>query len=133
LIRLSLNINNEITRFLIVGILNTAISYLVFILVIQVLNQTIYKATIAQAISYGCGLFWSYIWNRRWTFKSTIDIRKEYLSFAKVQIYLLVISTLLAYIFIDYIGLHTEITWVAITGMITAMNFIALRALVFLK
>ncbi|WP_046216130.1 GtrA family protein [Paenibacillus wulumuqiensis] len=54
---------SQAVRFAAVGVSNTAIDFIVFML----LHQLIGIAP-AQVISYGAGTANSYFWNRRWTF-----------------------------------------------------------------
>lgn len=55
---------SQAVRFAAVGVSNTVIDFIVFML----LHQLIGVAP-AQVISYGAGTANSYFWNRRWTFE----------------------------------------------------------------
>jgi putative flippase GtrA len=133
MLKLRLRLTPEIIRFLIVGVSNTGISYLAFVIIMQILSTNNYRGAIAQALSYVCGIFWSFIWNRSWTFKSTNAVGKEFIRFIMIQTILLLFSTLLAHFFIDYLGNNFILSWISITSLITVLNFIALRTWLYPK
>lgn len=56
----------QFLRYNIVGILNTAVDYLVFTLLVKAFAV---GYLVANPIAYGCGLVNSYVLNSRWTFK----------------------------------------------------------------
>ncbi|AMQ20831.1 GtrA family protein [Geobacillus sp. JS12] len=57
--------NQTVWRFVVVGVSNTAVDFVVFFLV----TAAGAPAAAAQVVSYGAGMANSYIWNRRWTFQ----------------------------------------------------------------
>ena len=63
-------INNKFVKFLIVGCVNTLVSYLMFLALLYVVNYDI-----AYAISYGVGILVSYFLNGKWTFKKSITFK----------------------------------------------------------
>lgn len=54
---------NQAIRFATVGVSNTVIDFVVFMLL-----QSFTGVVAAQFIGYGAGTLNSYLWNRRWTF-----------------------------------------------------------------
>lgn len=54
---------NQAIRFATVGVSNTVIDFIVFMLL-----QSVTGVVAAQFIGYGAGTLNSYLWNRRWTF-----------------------------------------------------------------
>lgn len=54
---------NQAIRFATVGVSNTVIDFIVFMLL-----QSFTGVVAAQFIGYGAGTLNSYLWNRRWTF-----------------------------------------------------------------
>lgn len=54
---------NQAIRFATVGVSNTVIDFVVFMLL-----QSVTGVVAAQFIGYGAGTLNSYLWNRRWTF-----------------------------------------------------------------
>jgi putative flippase GtrA len=66
------------SKFLIVGILNAVIGLGVIYSTYNFLGLN-YK--LANVLGYGCGIVNSFIWNRRWTFKSKKDPKPQILLF----------------------------------------------------
>ncbi|ENM5918757.1 GtrA family protein [Vibrio mimicus] len=62
-----ISIESKFIRFVIVGITNTAISYVSFLLL-----NIIFDYQISYALSYGLGLISSYILNGKWTFSARL-------------------------------------------------------------
>ena len=58
-------------RFCIVGITNTGVGYLIYLLVIFILKgyQTKYDVFIANTVSFILSVLWSFFWNNRFVFK----------------------------------------------------------------
>lgn len=54
---------NQAIRFATVGVSNTVIDFIAFMLL-----QSVTGVVAAQFIGYGAGTLNSYLWNRRWTF-----------------------------------------------------------------
>lgn len=121
--------SNQLVRFLLVGVTNTVISYLVFILAYYLLFSR--NTLLAQPFSYSAGIAWSYYWNRKWTFQSNNTIHHEFLKFISVQILLLLLSTVALHLLIDYWGLNANVSWLFIMSLITVLNFILSKAIVF--
>lgn len=61
---------SRLSKFLVVGVINTTVSYLLFITFIQFTN---YSA--AYSLSYSIGIITSYILNGVWTFNKSISIK----------------------------------------------------------
>lgn len=57
----------RIIKYGIVGGMNTGVDFAVFALLVYGLGAA---AIVAQPISYLCGFANSYVWNRKWTFRS---------------------------------------------------------------
>jgi putative flippase GtrA len=128
-----LNLSRELIRFVIVGITNATITYLTFILFIRFLPSSSYQGGIAQALSYACGILWSYFFNRRWTFKSSGDVRSEFFRFLVIQVSLLFASSLLIHLFVDLLKFNASLTWLIVMGFVTIANFLLLRSWVYSK
>lgn len=63
------NVNKTVfqaTRFGIVGVMNTAVDYAVFLLLFYAVGL---PSVVSKVISYSAGVVNSYIFNSRWTFK----------------------------------------------------------------
>lgn len=125
-----LKLDKIFIKFLIVGLSNTLISYLVFVLGLKLLSLQNTKATTAQLISYLSGILWSYYWNKGWTFESnnTNGLQKFFI----LQISLAILSTGLIGVSVDYLHFYPTITWLVIMGFITIINYWLSRNWVFI-
>ena len=121
--------DQELIRFLLVGVSNTTVSYLVFLLGYHVLF--VGDTLISQPLSYSIGIAWSYFWNRKWTFQSSAVVSKEFLRFLIVQIALLFLSTALIYYAVDWWNIDASICWIFVMLLITALNFMLTKRYVF--
>ncbi|WP_258840604.1 GtrA family protein [Mechercharimyces sp. CAU 1602] len=82
----------ELFRFTVVGILNTCIDLLIFILL---LNWFSFPPIWAHLCAYMAGVGNSYIWNKRFTFriKEEAIISNSFIYFSLFQLILLTLST----------------------------------------
>ena len=119
----------RLIRFLIVGASNTVISYLVFLLGYYLLF--VGNALFAQPLSYGTGIVWSFVWNRKWTFQSSAGVGREFIRFTVVQIILLFLSTGLVHLVVDRRNINASIGWILVMTLITGLNFILTKKFVF--
>ncbi len=118
-------------RFLLVGVSNTALSYGVFLLCLWALPASSFEATVSQFISYGAGILWSFVWNRRWTFRSRAPAAGQAVRFTVLQVAMAVISSALVGLAVDHLGLPATPSWVVVVAFTTLANFIGSRYWVF--
>ena len=115
-------------RFLVVGVSNTVVSYTVFHLS---LREWVHSAAIAQAMSYGAGILWSFLWNRIWTFRHQGAVLPSLVAFTALQLTFLVVSSLLVGLAIDVLELPSTSSWISVMALITVVNYWTSRRLVF--
>ncbi|MCK4764974.1 MAG: GtrA family protein [Candidatus Aminicenantes bacterium] len=142
----------QFIKFNIVGIMNTAVDFTIFTLLIYLSLHHM----ISQVISYSCGVVNSYLWNKFWTFKAPAAPtaeepgsaetgspeeksgslkkvsrylkkkgfnRSEALKFVVVNIVSLGVSLLFLYIFRDKVGLHVMVSKLIATLFAVVVNF----------
>jgi putative flippase GtrA len=109
-------------RFGIVGVSNTAIGFGAFWSLHRVL-----PAAAAQGIGYTLGTLWSYYWNRRWTFQSQGKVASEASRFFSLQIGFMLLSSGLLGLLVDHAHLPSWPCWLAVSVLITVLNFVASR------
>lgn len=119
----------HLTKFLIVGLSNTLISYLFFIAFYKFILVS--NAFLSQSISYAAGIAWSFYWNKNWTFSEKTHSLKVFIPFLTVQISLLFLSALLMYFATKSIIVDVNIIWITVMGLITMINFLCSKYLVF--
>lgn len=118
-------------RFLLVGLTNTGISFLAFLLALRFLPAMGARVLTAQLLSYGTGLVWSYVWNRRWAFGSTAAVGAEAGRFLLSQVALMTGSAVLLALVVERLRVDPRLAWVGVMGVVTILNFTVLRAWVF--
>jgi putative flippase GtrA len=108
-------------RFLAVGALNTAASYVVFCAVVWRLGPA--RAGFSQAVAYGAGSALSYVLNRRWTFASPAAHRYLAHRFVAANATTLVVSVCLVQLGVGPLGLAPPAAWLASVGVTTLVNY----------
>ena len=112
----------QLIRFLLVGVVNTAIQYVVFVVLYEVTGINYLLASIA---GYCLGVLNSYLLNRRWTFASAnAQILPEAIRFTTVNLLALGANTGLLFVLVSTQGVRPRIAqlW-AITASV-GVNFI---------
>jgi putative flippase GtrA len=89
-------------RFAAVGASNTLLSWCAYALLYRIGLHYL----LASALAFALGVANSYIWNRRWTFRSRGRPAPEALRFAVVQCVGLGVDVALLYALVDGVGIH---------------------------
>ncbi|ACM18690.1 membrane protein, GtrA superfamily [Geotalea daltonii FRC-32] len=117
----------QLTRFNLVGILNTTVDFSLFFL----LDMLGMPYLLAQTCSYSCGIANSYFFNKYWTFGMTGIKSAEMLRFAMVSLTALGISVLLVYLFHSTLNFSLLTSKIAATILTMLFSFFGSRQLVF--
>lgn len=107
-------------RFSIVGVINTALGYVLFLALALVMPPAF-----AYILSYCVGIVFAVVANLRWTFRRKLDIRAVAMS-GLVYVVTMTVCTLLI-LKLDQAGMDLPIIGLAVTVMGIAMNFIGMR------
>ncbi|HEU4630927.1 MAG TPA: GtrA family protein [Gemmatimonadaceae bacterium] len=118
-------------RFLVVGVSNTAVSFVVYVALLRLLRPVDARVPLAQLASYGAGIAWSYGWNRRWTFASRGPHRREATRFVTSQLLAMIGSAALLTALVEGAGIGPRLGWCLVMGLVTVVNFLVLRLWVF--
>ncbi|WP_353057157.1 MULTISPECIES: GtrA family protein [Paenibacillus] len=86
-------------KFLIIGFLNTIVSFLTFALLLHFINL---NYIIALVLSYLVGVIHSYLWNLYWTFSQKESSFKSVGRFIIVYILTFLVNLLILYLLVDY-------------------------------
>lgn len=125
-------ISAQLLRFLIVGLSNTLVSYLIFLGFLLLLSDIAIRATIAQLVGYTGGIFWSYFWNKKWTFNSTASNSPTiFFRFVTTQLLMALLSALCIGVLVDYFHYHPTLSWVCVMALITVLNYWVTKQWVF--
>jgi putative flippase GtrA len=118
-------------RFVLVGLSNFAVSFTVFRVLVAVSGSFEYKATFSQVASYAAGTVWSFIWNRRFTFRSKGSIPGQATRFFVLQAVLALVSSGVIGLLVDGKGFPASLTWFVVMGFITVVNYLVSKKWVF--
>lgn len=121
----------QFVKFGMVGVSNTVISYLIYVVVLKfcekygLIPQSDY--ILAQIISFFLSVLWSFYWNRKFVFQADDNtsfvksLLKTYMSYAFTGIFL---SNVLLIIWIKYIGIPKMIAPIFNLVISVPINFI---------
>lgn len=118
----SLILNDENKRFLkfgIVGVSNTALSFLIYVLLVRISIHYM----IASIIAYIAGIANSYILNTAFVFKEKKTM-KNLFKFSSVYISALLINLSLLFVMVDILGVGPIIGQVIVTVLVMFYNYI---------
>lgn len=123
--------DRSLVRFLVVGVSNTGLSFVVFSAAVALLPPDRAGTFIAQAISYGAGLVWSYMWNRAWAFQSSGSMRPEVTKFLRSQLLLLLLTASSVSALVHAVGMGPSVSWIIVMTLATVLNYLMLKSWVF--
>lgn len=110
----------QISRFIFVGILNTIVGYGAYFILLYL---NIYYM-IALFISHVIGVAHSFVWNKKWTFKSGGDARREIVKFISVYGATFLINLLILALFVEKLMLSPKTGQVFALGIVTMISFL---------
>jgi putative flippase GtrA len=109
----------QISRFIFVGILNTIVGYGAFFLLLYL---NIYYI-LALLISHIIGVTNSFVWNKKWTFRSEGNARREGIKFFSVYGIIFMINLFILTFFVEVLKLTPQIGQVVALGICTLISF----------
>lgn len=118
----------QFLRFLIVGVINTTISFIVF----AALFNIGLIAFFSQAFSYLSGVAISYFLNSKFTFNDRAS-KTGFMQFFLVQMVMLFLSSTFVFLGVDLLGFQYVIVWIFVMAIITVLNFFSSKYFVFEK
>lgn len=108
-------------KFVLVGILNTCISFIAFILFIGFISN---NYLFALMFSHLLGIVNSYFWNKRWTFNSAHTNSRSVLRFISVYFITFLINLLLLHLLINNVGINKLFSQAFALLATTAISFV---------
>lgn len=116
-------LSDDFTRFIkfgLVGVLNTIINWVLFIL----LNSIGVYYIISNIIAYSISTLNSYLWNSKWVFKYNGDnVNQTTFKFITLNIIGLVLNTIILFLLVDIIKLPKIISLIITTGIVMILNY----------
>lgn len=120
----------QFVKFGIVGLSSTIIDWGIFYL----LNHYMVYYLTAKVMSFSVAVINSFIWNRRWTFRSQDPNRnKEFIKFLLISLVGLTINALIMYVAVSVYGTRKIVGLIFATGITTSWNFLANKFYTFRK
>jgi putative flippase GtrA len=116
-----------LTRYLIVGGANTALSYVVFRVAFGALRDQPSAPALAQALSYAVGIGVGFMAHSAVTFRVESRSRGQLARYTVLQLSCLLISSVLVQAGVERAHLSPTVAWVLVTGAITVFNFLMQR------
>lgn len=107
-------------RFIIIGIVNTITSYIIFCLCLSVLQ---YDCFVSLVISYIFGIANSYFWNSRWTFQKEKTSCGEFSKFIIVYITAFAVNLMILNFTINIIRINVLLSQGIALVFATAFSF----------
>lgn len=109
----------QLSKFGLVGLLNTALGYGAFLLF---LNYTNYMVSLI--IAHIIGVLHSFIWNKHWTFKSGKIKLDEFIKFNSVYVIVFVVNAFVLILFVNILKLDPEMGQLIALPIVTAISFV---------
>lgn len=123
-----LRLATQFAKFALVGVSNTALTLIVYTLLLKVFGVW-YLA--ASAIGFIVGAVNGFIWNRRWTFSGHVGDAYTPLRWGIVQTFGLAIDELLLFALVHGAGFDKVLAQVGATAVVTVTTFVLNRAWTF--
>ncbi|WP_232278715.1 GtrA family protein [Paenibacillus sp. 481] len=117
-------LSKEFLKFVVVGIVNTASTYLIYLLLLSVLSYTL-----SYTVSYVCGIFISYVLNTYYVFKEKLNYKKM-IQYPLVYVVQYVLNAIMLYLLIDYLGLEKEYAPLIVIILSIPITFILSRLII---
>lgn len=117
-------VKHEFSRFLLVGLTNTAFSYSLYLLLDLFLP---YK--IAWSAAYVAGIMFSYYLNARWVFRSAMDW-KSFLAFPMVYLVQYGIGILCLHVLVEQLFIPEKVAPLIVIVLTIPVTFILSRFIV---
>jgi len=116
----------QLARFVVVGVVNTAISFVSYRLLLTASTPYV----LAAALAFAAGAINGYVFNRRWTFGAKDSVRAR-LIYLAVQATGAVTASLLVFLFVYIVGFGKVTAYLAALPPVTLGTFVANRSWTF--
>ena len=124
----------EIIRYLIIGVLTTALNYIVFVIFANVLKIDMHVSNIIAWIS---GVIFAYFTNKLFVFESKSFkfevIRKEIIGFGAARLFSLLIEEIILYIFVNLLNMEKLIIKLIANIVVIIVNYVLSKFVIFKK
>ncbi len=121
-------IDKTFLKFCVVGLLNTSVNYLIFLVTIKITASSVY---IAGALGFMSGAILGFVLNRRYSFKSNVSLVAGGATYLAIQLFCLLIHFLVQVASVNI--LEFEVEWTQLPGILvtTIVNYALSKQFVF--
>ena len=126
----------EIVAYLIVGVLNTLVSWAAwFLCAYTVLDAEIVWQNVALSIiSWVVGVVFGYVMNRKYVFKSTEpDVMKEFLQFAGGRVSTWALDAVMMVLMVNMLSINEAFSKIFVSVLVMIGNYLISKLFVFRK
>ncbi len=123
----------QATKFLSVGILNTALDICLYFVLTRWIGAFAAWRVVAKGISYEVGVLNSFHWNKSWTFQSEASTLTTLGPFVLANLAALAINAGVMHVCLNAFGLHEIVSLALATGSTFLWNFIISKFVIFKK
>lgn len=128
--------HEEIVNYIIVGIMTTIFSWIVYVVSIWTFldTQNPVQLQIANILSWVAGVAFAYVTNRKYVFKSTEkNILKEAAQFSTSRISTLLLDMAVMFVMVTLLGINDIISKFVSSVLVTISNYLISKLFVFHK
>ena len=112
----------KLVKFGITGVMNTAVDFLVYTLLVSFFSMGLY---VSQIISYSCGMLNSYVVNRKWTFSTQNGFFSgELVRFIVLNLSMMLLGMGIIYVCTQKLMLHKLVAKLISTLLVLIINFL---------
>lgn len=122
---------HQAVRFGMVGVLNTGVDIGSYWILTRFIPYFENAHVLAKAISYTIGVVNSYIWNRRFTFRSQVRSIKRFMIFFVINLIAIGINSGLMALSLHVLRIPEWVGLLVATGITMAWNFLTSKFVVF--
>lgn len=108
----------RITKFVLVGVLNTIVGYSAFYIL-----SYFYYYLIALIVSHFIGVTHSYLWNKYWTFRTQKNQLAEFIRFNMVYLVVLIANILILGFLVDVLKFNPRIGQLIVLPITTMISY----------
>lgn len=110
----------QFIKFILVGIINTTLTYITYV----ILRLFKIPPIICNTAGYIIGVINSYLWNKKWVFKTTeTNVKKEFIHFIFVFFICYILQLLVFYLMINYTAINEYIIQIVGMAVYTILNY----------
>lgn len=124
----------ELIKYLIIGVLTTAINYIIFAILVKLANIEMHVSNI---IAWLISVIFAYFTNKLFVFESKSFklkvIGKEILSFGAARIFSLGLEEVILYVFVNLLNINELIIKLIANVIVIIVNYILSKFIIFKK